>query len=417
MTRMPPAAMSRPLLGALLMGFATPALAQTADISAMIRDTGLVATRDALAAMPERNPEQSLGLAATTFLAGIEGAYRARWTVGATQMIAPLPVLSVELPENPEPQPLTRDFLNDIAQSLVTAMEGTRAALPEQVSADTGLVLRLEDLWLDIDGNGQRGPSESLLTMSEMTLGASAPQFDDAGKPLPVPEVRFDAADAHWLRAYSHLIGGVSEMVLAFDPAPELDRLLSLRGALASQWAAAAQKAGEPGTGAMMDMQFGSIVDMVGTTLATLRHQPDPARIGKAETHFRNMIAANRDFWTTVETETDNDREWIPNGRQQAALGFELPEGTRTAWLDVLAQAESALDGKLLIPYWRFAPGHGIDLSAWLADPAPIDVLGWIQGTDALPYAKAGTLMTADALTRFEALVGGNAGLYMVLLN
>lgn len=424
------------LLTALLLTAALPAGAQTPApaavsaaptelaISAQIGKDGLTATRAALERIANRSPEQALALAAVTFLNGVESAYQARWRVGATQMIAPLPVLSAELPANPDPQPLTADFLNAIAGRIATDMQAARAALPEAVPADTGLVLNLEDLWFDIDGNGQRGAAEALMALAGQALALPPPDmgFDAQGNPLPpappvAAVVRFDGADAHWLRAYTHLLGGTSEAVLAFDPAPELARLIALRKAVSDQWAASAQGAGQPGTGAMMDMQFGSIVDMVGTTLATLRHQPDPARVGKAVTDLRAMIAANRDFWAAVDQETDNDREWIPNGKQTAALGFTLPEGTGAAWLDVLAQAEAMLDGQKLIPYWRFAPGHGIDLSAWLADPAPVDVLGWIQGTDALPYAKTGTLMTADALRQFEAMVGGRAGLYMVLLN
>lgn len=428
------------LLTALLLTAALPAGAQTAAppaappavstaptelaMSAQIGKDGLAATRAALEGIANRSPEQALALAAVTFLNGIESAYQARWRVGATQMIAPLPVLSSELPPNPDPQPLSADFLNAIAERVATDMQAARAALPQAVAADTALVLNLDDLWFDIDGNGQRGEAEGLMGLAGQALALPPPDsgFDAQGNPLPpsppvAPVVRFDSADAHWLRAYTHLVGGTAQAVLAFDPAPELARLIELRKVVSDQWAASAQGAGQPGAGAMMDMQFGSIVDMIGTTLATLRHQPDPARVGQAVTDLRAMIAANRDFWTAVDQEADNDREWIPNGRQHAALGFTLPEGTGAAWLEVLAQAEAMLDGDKLIPYWRFAPGHGIDLSAWLADPAPVDALGWIQGTDALPYAKAGTLMNADALRQFEALVGGRAGLYMVLLN
>ncbi|MFB2533384.1 hypothetical protein ACEYYB_13575 [Paracoccus sp. p4-l81] len=415
------------LLAALALT-AAPLLAQplaaadTTDVSALIRDNGLIAARDMLAALEDPSPEQQMGLAATSFLAGIEGAYQARWRIGATGMIAPLPALSTELPTNADPQPLTDRYLNDLAENLASAMEATRDHIPAEVPADAGLVLRLADLWIDIDANGQRGPAEGLVAMVSDTLGLGGIRWDDQGNELPPidlagAEVRFDAADLHWLRAYSHLIAAGAEGVLAFDPAPEIARMIALRQGLAAQWQTSAQAGGEPGMGAMMAMEYGGMADMIAATLATLRHQPDPARVGKTVTHLRNMIAANRDFWTAVALETDNDREWIPNDRQQAALGFSLPAGTGEAWLNVLADGEKLLDGKLLIPFWRFAPGHGIDLSSWLADPAPVDVIGWLQGTEALPHAKAGQLINADSLRQFEALVGGNAGLYMVLLN
>ena len=129
------------------------------------------------------------------------------------------------------------------------------------------------------------------------------------------------------------------------------------------------------------------------------------------------MIAENRLFWNSVGQEQDNDREWIPNDAQQAALGFDLPQGTGPAWLAVLDAAQDMLDGRQLIPFWRLAPGHGIDLSLWIKDPQPVDLVGWVQGSAALPYMRQGLTMGGDVFENVTQMFGARTGLYMVLLN
>jgi hypothetical protein len=152
------------------------------------------------------------------------------------------------------------------------------------------------------------------------------------------------------------------------------------------------------------------ILDAVAT-------RPDKARAAALRDHLRAMIAANRRFWTLVADETDNDREWLPNDRQAMALGLPVPPGTGERWLAVLADAEAVIEGRLLIPYWRFGAEAGIDLAAILADPPALDPLGMIQGRTFLPYARKGPLIDANNWRQFERLVQGDAGLFAVFLN
>ena len=86
-------------------------------------------------------------------------------------------------------------------------------------------------------------------------------------------------------------------------------------------------------------------------------------------------------------------------------------------WLAILDEVDQALTGRMLIPFWRFAPGHGVDLAMWLDDPGPVDVADWVQGTAALPYARPGLTVGRDNWDRFLNGFQGRAGLYMLLLN
>ena len=98
------------------------------------------------------------------------------------------------------------------------------------------------------------------------------------------------------------------------------------------------------------------------------------------------MVAANRVFWTEVAQETDNDREWIPNDACRRRLSVLPPRAGR--WLAILDVVDPALTGRMLIPFWRFAPGHGVDLAMWLDDPGPVDV-ATVQGTAFTPRMPA----------------------------
>ena len=61
--------------------------------------------------------------------------------------------------------------------------------------------------------------------------------------------------------------------------------------------------------------------------IESLAQQPNAEHLSAALDNFRQMIAENRQFWAKLKAERDNDREWIANDNQQAALGFETPEG------------------------------------------------------------------------------------------
>lgn len=389
-------------LAALLLS-AAPVLADDVTTSALIAAEGLAGAAVALEAQPA-SPDRDMALAAVRFLGGIEGAYHARWRIGATDPLLPVPVLDSLLPPNPQPDPMQADFLNALTAGLGEAMRDARSVLPQD--ADAALVLDLGDLWLDVNNNGQRDPMEDLAALAGIPL--------PDGQPV---QIRFDTADTHWLRAYTHLIEGMADLTLAFDPEPALAKRIVLTEELARQFAAPSPHATPDPTYYNEAMAFGPMVDRLAAVIQTLRNQPDPARITDAAGHFQAMISANRDFWTAVAAETDNDREWIPNDDQQAALGFPVPAGAGPAWLEVLADAERVLQGELLIPFWRFAPGHGVDLKVWLDEPAPVDLADWIQGSAALPYARAGQTIDGESWNRFTDMFAGNAGLYMVLFN
>ena len=392
---------------AVLILAATPVFAEDTTTSGLIAKQGISATVTDLQGQPQ-SADRDIALAASLFLQGIQQGYQARWKIGSTQPMVPFPILGSELPHNPQPETMKGSFLNDLATEMIGSMQAAREVLP---SEDAALVLKLDDLWLDVDGDGKRSPQEDLTALIGLPVTQETP-----------PVIRFDTADVQWMRAYTHLVEGLSHTVLAFNPETAITQTLALNAEVERQREEMLKSGSGDGMEAydsmnMYDMQFGSIADKLAIIIQTLRNQPDAEEVKLAAENFNQMIAANRKFWLLVAAETDDDREWIPNDKQHAALGFELPPGTGPSWLGVLDDGEQILSGQKLIPYWRFAPGYGINLKAWIDDPAPVDLVGWIQGSAALPYTQQGDTITSENWSRFAELMMGREFLFMLMFN
>lgn len=395
-----------------LLVLATPAAAQT--LSAEIGANGIAPTLARLKAQPEPALEDIFAIGGLHFLGAVERALQLQWRTGADQVAGNagdtlgLPFLRLPVPPNPAPDPFSGALISQLFADIEADMAAARTALatlPE--GEDFGLELTLSDLWFDIDMNGARAPEEDALAiLGPQLLGW---QWQDPDPGLPPLTVRFDAADTAWLAAYTHVMSGVANTVLAYDPAASTDRVIASRVAL---------KVAQPDPSTYsFDASFGQFLDAFAMLEGAVNQPPDAARTKAAKDHFLAMIAENRRFWSLVALETDDDREWVPNDRQSSALGFDLPPGTGDAWLGVLADGEALLQGRLLIPYWRGPDGQGINLGRMFDDPAPISITGWVQGWAAVPYLEQGPVVNPTSLRQFEALMGGNAGLMMVFLN
>ena len=398
------------LLSLLALFAATPVLANTNSLSADIATKGLTATEAQLAAISSPAPDERFALAGVRFLRVVETALQAQAREGLFDPTGLIPFArlgegagSSGLAPRPE---AVREMLTAAADGLDKA----RAPLDGlSEDADFGVVIDTKDIWFDVNGNGTREPAENAADiLGPVLLGW---QWAERDKSAPLPVVRFDAADAAWLSAYTHLLGGTSEFILAYDPTEAIRRVIDSNKTFRDLSGPA------PAEGGDWTTAMTPYADNIAVVLWTLRNQPDVARMASVRSHLQAMVADNRRFWTMVARETDNDREWLPNDAQTAALGIEVPKGTGARWLAVLDDLDALLSGKKLVPYWRVQGEGGINLARFFDKPAPLDAVDWIQGSGALPYLEKGPLVDAASWRAFENLVSGRSFLFAFYLN
>ena len=392
-----------------LLSTALPATAAT--ISDEIGSTGLAATETRLAALPAPTDADRFALGGVRFLRTVEGALQLRWQTGLSEQMTMIPFLRLPIPENPNPVAFNPAAIATLFKNVTTGMDSACAPLAEiKDGTDFGVEIAFKDIWFDINSNNTRDDGEDLLTaLGPMIMGW---QWDERDPATPAPVIRFDAADAAWLSAYTHLLGGLSEMILAYDPTAPITRITNARAAMTKLGVIAPDPMFGMGGGASMDA-----VDYFAMVLATLNQTPDKAKMLSAQTHLLAMVEDNRRFWAEVAKETDNDKEWIPKDGQKSAMGIDLPPGTGPMWLGVLSDVEALLKGEKLIPFWRIDGPAGVNIARMFTDPRPIDAAAWIQGEGAVPYLETGDLISPQNLTQFDAMMSGETMLFTLYLN
>lgn len=382
-----------------------PVMAET--ISAEIGRAGLTATAARLQTLTAPTDEDRFALGGLRFLAAVEGALQKHWAAGWTDPTGLLPFMRLPVPDNPNPAPSDPALITDLFRDIGAGMDQARAPLAAIPDTSTfGLEISFADLWFDINANATRDVGEDIMPLLGPALLGW--RWMDRDPATPAPVVRFDVADVAWLSAYTHVLGGVSELVLAYDPKAALTQTLAAKAVMAGFG---------PNSSEYESYGLGIAADVIATLDAALSQQPDPARMTAAHRHFMAMIADNRRFWALVVAETDNTQEWLPNDAQTSALGLALPPGTGTQWLAVLSDAESLLNGTALVPYWRVGDGAGVNIGRMFTDPKPIDIVGWIQGWAAVPYLETGPAVSADSWNAFADMMAGETMLMSLFLN
>ncbi len=397
----------RPFLPALFLTLALPAAAET--LSAELGRSGIAATETRLAALPSPTDAERFALGGTQFLRAIEGSFQDRWSAGMTDRTGMLPLLRLPLDDNPNPAPFDPKMIVGVFEHAAENLAKSRTTLTAiPGTSDFGLEIALDDIWFDDNSDGTRSKGEGIADI--LGLEILGGMGDSGATPQPLLTVRFDVADAAWLAAYADMLGGVSATVRAYDPTEPITRVMTARATLETFGTVEA----DPFFGGNSNPDA---FDMIAMILATLNQTPDKALLAEAQTHFLNMVAENRQFWSRVASEQDNAHEWLPNDQQQSVLGIDVPPGTGAAWMVMLSDFEAVMKGDKLVPYWRVGGSAGINVARMFTDPRPIDIAGWIQGWDALPYLEKGRLVSNESADAFDALTSGRAMLFALYLN
>lgn len=490
------------------IGFAAPVFAQ--------------AIPETLTAKVASAPAKSFEQGAYQTLLAVENLFQTRHKYGIGQSIGMIMGMGDQNQlVNQTPQARTPETFTKMITTFLSDLDTARATLTQTDTTNAQpFILNVDDIWLDMNSNGTVDPGENLSTLiAQVILNRNELEaFNEAETSIAF---RFDGADHAWLMAYTHMISGLGEVVLAFNPTSVFNDLIISRAALKdaptipftydvaaiqSEIAALSkqQENADPeielrtatikplrsrrdairdqlhkattdtnreflkaeqsslqkdlrdhetalrtarsnkrflrneirAARAKLPREFltpdeqrrrdrnsiDSIVssemrDAIYALLTALRQQPDAERIKKMELHWRAMLDQNRKFWAVLPSETDNELEWIPNAHQTSALGIQVSDELAKSWQNVLVDAEAVLDGRLLVPHPLLPDDMGINLSAWLDNPSPLDLISMLHGRAAFPYAAHGPKISAQSWSAFTRLSNGRAGGFAMFFN
>jgi hypothetical protein len=296
--------------------------------------------------------------------------------------------------QNPK-EPATPAKVARLFEDLRASMRRANATLAQIDGREFGVEVNLSRVLLDFDGDGQCSTNETLLASLGRTfdLPAQAPSaYVQRADGLPAQArdgrdivVRFDGADAVWLRGYTHFLAGLLDLLLAYDWRPVWD-----------QCAHAVFLHPEPLPPIARFSQETRNFDYWADLVAAVHNMPlklvDKDGPRRARDEFRAMIACSHVCWQRVLAETDNDKEWLPSPKQTGPGGARITQAQVDAWQRVLAELDAIASGRKLLPHWRMKPGVGINVEKLVASPPPLDLVLLIQGSALVPYLEEGVV-------------------------
>jgi hypothetical protein len=321
-----------------------------------------------------------------------------------------MPFFRMPVPHNPTPESLSYEQAQAIIQRFVDDLAVAEATLAQVDDPNANFPLAIGLVRFDLDGDGVATDRESLWEVYRRLN--NAPQ-------LPPEEVAkftidFDGSDAPWLRGYSHLLMGIGEFLLAHDWHDSFDhtfQTLFPRAGLPFQ-ALTARSGRSPD----MTDDYDQIADLIA--FIHLNHWPvaEPERMARVLHHLESMVELSRENWRRILAESDNGREWLPNPRQTGAIpGLAVTQQRIDAWTMFLDEFGAMLKGDLLMPHWRLA--QGVNLRRVFLEPRTFDIVLWIQGSAALPYAEPGPISQRETWQQMMMLMEGDFFTYAVWFN
>ena len=413
----------RRLLGAVLVGAAislaaapTVASADNVPLVTTALTSGRLADGDAaLAAAVARDPADAnarFGLGIVRFMRAVEHLGQSLHRYGLrSPRTMDVPILRLPVPENPHPEVLTYAAFRAMLQTFDDELASADATLETVGATPVELRLDLGAIRLDMAGDGSARGEEPLWTvLSGMSPGRSS--GSDAAPNGTVAVL--DNGDAAWLRGYSHLLMAFTDFLLAYDFQPMFDGSFSLFFP---------RVAGHEGFGRDEDRSSGGftgvdieIADLV--SLVHLIHWPvaEPDRLERSRAHLLRVVVLSRESWTDILARTSRAVRWMPAPDEGTVVpGLAVTRERIDAWQAVLADAEAALEGRKLVPHWRFT--KGIDLKRVFSEPRPLDLVLWITGVNARPYLASGDVISTASWGQMERAFEGNFLTYAFWFN
>ena len=365
-----------------------------------------------LAAAPQGG-QTRFALGATQFLRTVEGLSQAMYRHGlepSGRALQQFPFFRFPLPRNPAPERLDYQTMRGIFKTALAGLEQTEATLAPMGQGEVKLPVAFGLVKLDLNGDGKAEEQETLWRVLDATLGGgNIPQ-----QAAEAFSVSFDRADAAWLRGYSHLLSALIEFGLAHDQAAGFNASFQMFFPRAGLPGSELNSYVRPDYSGMDD---GAIADAIAYIHLMHWEVTEPERLVAALAHLESVVALSRESWRFILAESDDEAEWIPSPRQNNGVlpGAAITQQTVDGWMVFLAEFDSLLQGKKLIPHWRLA--KGINFHRIFTEPRPFDPILWAQGSAALPYLEDGPMTGAETWDRMMQMFEGNFFGYAMWFN
>ena len=281
----------------------------------------------------------------------------------------------------------TPEKVRALFQNLRDALTKANATLAKIGDSDFKVQINLTQVHLE-NKNGTPG-----MPLSE-SLGRILGLRSSGEKDLVI---NFDSADALWLKGYTHVLVGLLDVFMAYDWRPVWNQAAQAFFASPNPLPPFAKY-----TAAGQGGQFSEWVDIIAAIHDMRLEVTDADGLKKAVTEFRAAIVCSKACWARVLAETDDDQEWLPNPKQTGPRGSKITQEQIDGWMAVLAEVDSILTGKKLLPHWRIINGMGINVAKLAQTPPKFDLVLFIQGSAFAPYIQGGEVSTQ---TRWRTLM------------
>ena len=312
------------------------------------------------------------------------------------------------IPQNPNPEPLDYAGVRTILSDFVTGLDGSRPAF-EAAGQAGNYVIELNPLKIRIDanGDGKVEDTESLAGLFALLNGVSMGELlapPQPGGPPKFEFVGFDSADAFWLAGYTQVLASQADFLLAHDFSQFVNatfhRLFPRAGFPMQDFAAGGMLMLDPETDT-------GIADAIAGIHTIDWPVVEPERLKGVRERMLSVLDYSRQNWAAILEETDNNHELLPSPKQTAMFpGATVDEAKVAAWMVTLDKARDVLEGRLLIPHWRFK--HGFDLKAYFETATETDLVMILSGLGAVPFLKDGPIASPEDFRAVQEAFGSD---------
>jgi len=359
--------------------------------------------------------EARFGLGLLRFARAVEryGQSQYRYGLRAPHAMS-VPLLRFPVPVNAAPDELTYEKQRETLTTLLDDLANVEATLAPMTDAPVKIVLDLNAIKFDLRADGKPDDSEKLSSILA-SLRMTRPDGSVKAEPF---EVAFDNADALWLRGYASLLSASIEFILAYDWRSTFEMAGPLfYPRIAPPPFNRAAIAPTVGGGGGFFGDEAQIADVIALIHQIRWPVAEPARLRSTHADLKQVIALNRQMWKAILARTDDDRVWIPGPQQKHGViaGMPVAQEQVDAWLKALDAFDAVLDGKLLLPHWRFA--EGVNFKKVFFEPRLFDLVLWATGHAAAPYLEPGPILSRAEWGDWQRAFNGEFPAYAFWFN